>query len=135
MRATLLIALALACVVGAAQEMTDVERAAKMFAALAPMPPEMEYEVRGRMRALGDTEETVDKKIAQAVNDFSMCMVNSALDQARSQGISEEAMLKGLTGQALTPVQEMEANRFDLQAFENRIGICGRVLRSDLEIE
>lgn len=135
MRTMLLIFLVLASGALAAQEMTDVERAAKVFAELAPMPADMEYEVRGRMRALGDTEETVDKKIAQAVDDFSMCMVNSALDQARSQGISEEAMLKGLTGQPLTPVQEMEANRFDLQAFESRIGICGRVLRADLEIE
>ena len=135
MKSTLLVFLALASAVVVAQEMTDVERAAKVFAAVAPLPPELENEVRGRMRALGDTKETVDKRIAQAVDDFSMCLVNSALDQARSQGISEEALLKSLTGQPVTPVQQMEADRFDMPAFGSRSEICRRVLRSDLEIE
>lgn len=112
-----------------AQDMTDLQRAAQRLTASMPVD-----EFKQEIVAKGYSEEEAQEIVTPALSDFGMCMVNSLLDQARSQGISEEAMLKGLTDQPLTPVEEMDANRLDREAFLVRMETCQRSLYSDLDV-
>ena len=127
-RTTFVALLLFGAVLTSAQEMTDLQRAAQRLS--AHMAEDLEQEIVAK----GYSEEEAKEIVAPAVVDYGMCLANSFLDQARSQGISERAILKELNGESLTPVEEMDANRFDRAAFLTRMEPCERSLASDLDV-